>query len=158
LQSTESHFSQKCDTWTYPNPNPTWKQRSADFGGAMPSPHSVGSHAHTSYLRSQVNTHIPSSWSRDNHRRAPNNTQATLHPQFLIFSCTSTTNPPNLTLDKPTRQPPTMNRLFGAKNNAPKPTLTSAISNVRPPTPTPPSPSPTSDAPPRSTPASKPST
>jgi hypothetical protein len=79
-----------------------------------------------------------------------------------LNSCSSPAlQPPThqtLTLDKLTRHPPTMNRLFGAKNNAPKPTLTSAISNVRPPTPTLPSPSPPSDAPPRSTPASKPST
>ena len=39
--------------------------------------------------------------------------------------------PPVTLHSGPTHQASIMNRLFGAKNNAPKPTLTSAISNVR---------------------------
>jgi hypothetical protein len=92
----------------------------------------IHSHAHHTYSRAQINTQSsgPSSNRKatKSHKQLPHrieeSPQDLRNPNKPLPTCYIRID--NLNPNQAT----TMNRLFGAKNNAPKPTLTSAISNV----------------------------
>lgn len=99
--------------------------------GGVRSPHPFTC---TSYLLSLLNKHavIHLSVAKPQNRTSKSHIESKqghkdheLQTTIYLDTCCTRIDKPN--------QATTMNRLFGAKNNAPKPTLTSAISNVTPP-------------------------